>query len=236
MANEAVDDVAEVAADAATEAEAADAAADAAEAVGDAGAADAGAAGAAGAGGLLDRATAPFPWDLPDGAFATLVGARLATGLTWLWMAWTAAPWSADSWFEDALLIADTHSGFAGGLGFAEAMLGAAAFWGVVFFLINLGLGLSLLTGFLTRLSGGLALGWAAFLVLIAYDIPKRGTNIPADFPVPIGGWLWLLGPVVVFPLVALASSGRWMGVDMVLRERWAEEQEGWKARLLRFT
>ncbi len=176
----------------------------------------------------------PFPWPLPGSAFAVLVLARITTALTWGWTAATAHPWNGYAWFQDALVISKHHTWVPGWSGFADALIANVHIVAPLFFLWNLYLFVMLLVGFATRLHGTLATGWAAVIAVLAVSIPKRGDFIPPDFPVPIGGWFWLLGPIVLFPLVAATSAGRLWGLDGRLRAPWTAAG-GWRGRLARW-
>lgn len=182
---------------------------------------------------MSEHTRAGFPWDLPGPAFATLFLARITTALTWGWTAATVHPWNGYGWFADAIIISKHHTWVPGWAGVADWLMANISWVAPLFFLWNLLLFVTLAAGFMTRLFGWLAAGWAVVIVILAVSIPKTGDFIPSTFPVPIGGWFWLLGPIVIFPLVAATSAGRIWGIDARLRVPWSEigGLHGWFAK-----
>lgn len=172
-----------------------------------------------------------FAWELPGGAFFALFLARMTTALTWGWTALTVNPWNQYGWFEDALIISQHHTWVPGWDRVAELLLAHQSWAAPLFFLLNLVLFVTLALGFATRLTGSIATVWAGIIVVLAISIPKTGAFIPPDFPVPIGGWFWLLGPIALFPLVAATSAGRIWGLDGKLRGEWLHAG-GWKTKI----
>jgi len=183
---------------------------------------------------MTERMSSPFPWALPGTAFAVLVLARLTTALTWGWSAAGKLPWNDYGWLRDAVVISKYHTGLPGWSVVADALLANFAVVAPLVLLWETYLFLTLALGFMTRLNGLLATLWAGVMVLLSWSIPKRGVHIPEGFPVPIGGWFWLLGPIVLFPLVAASASGRLWGLDGRLRPAWLKAG-GWRARAARW-
>lgn len=153
------------------------------------------------------------------GFAAAAVLARFTAGLTWMWMVATRI---RDDWLADALRITGRHSSVPGWDRMADWLLAHEAGAGLVLGIIEVTLGLALLFGILTRWSGWATTAYAALWVAVFWAVPKAGPGIPESFPVPIGGWPWLLLPLVLLPAVAAATrAGRWGGVDAALRRWW---------------
>jgi uncharacterized membrane protein YphA (DoxX/SURF4 family) len=147
---------------------------------------------------------------------------RIAFGLLYLDMALQKAPWKGFGWLPGFIEQEIRHPTF----GFVAAFLRDIALpnlavFGTLAFVVELGLGLGLLTGSLTRL---VALGgclWQVTIALQAFNVP--------------GEWYWIW-PLLTLPQFTFAAcgAGRVAGVDGLLRP-WLDRAPatGWP-RLLR--
>jgi len=148
---------------------------------------------------------------------------RLIFGILYLDMAFQKAPWLGYGWlpgFIEKEIANPTFPVVATVL--REVVLVHFEFFGMLTFLTELGLGLGLLLGLLTRL-----VGLAGFLWQV--NIAAQAFNVPGEW-----GWIWVLLALPQF-CFAFCAAGRVWGVDAwlvpVLRQR-AAAGAGW-ARLL---
>jgi uncharacterized membrane protein YphA (DoxX/SURF4 family) len=131
---------------------------------------------------------------------------RVAFGLLYLDMALQKAPWKNYGWLQGFIQKEIDHPTF----GFMAAFLRDVVLqnfdlFGMLTFVTELGLGLGLLTGTLTRL---VALGgflWQVNIALQAFNVP--------------GEWFWIW-PLLTLPQFTFAAcgAGRVAGVDALLR------------------
>lgn len=152
---------------------------------------------------------------------------RIAFGLLYLDMAWQKAPWVITDghrfgWLYGWLEKEIAHPTFGWYAAFLQGVvLPNFTLFGVLTFLTELGLGVLLLFGLLTRLAGLGGFGWQVNIALGAY-------NVPGEW-----GWIWVLLALPQF-CFALCGAGRVLGLDRglepALRVRAAER--AW-ARLL---
>ena len=168
------------------------------------------------------------PGRFPATLYPALFMARLTVAMTWGWSLMTKRPWTGDSgWLADAIIISQHYTWVPGWAGVADVLLENIAIVGALVMLLELYLFVTLLFGFMTRFNGYLATLWAGVIVILAVSIPKGGVDVigdpgPDEFPVPIGGWVWLLAPLVILPLAsAMGRAGRLFGLDAWLQEKW---------------
>jgi hypothetical protein len=131
---------------------------------------------------------------------------RIAFGVLYLDMALQKAPWKSYGWLRGFIQQEIDHPTF----GFMAAFLRDVVLhnfdlFGMLTFVTELGLGLGLLTGTLTRL---VALGgflWQVNIALQAFNVP--------------GEWFWIW-PLLTLPQFTFAAcgAGRVAGVDALLR------------------
>lgn len=131
---------------------------------------------------------------------------RIAFGVLYLDMALQKAPWKNYGWLQGFIQQEIDHPTF----GFMAAFLRDVVLqnfdlFGMLTFVTELGLGLGLLTGTLTRL---VALGgflWQVNIALQAFNVP--------------GEWFWIW-PLLTLPQFTFAAcgAGRVAGVDALLR------------------
>lgn len=177
----------------------------------------------------------------PATLYPALVMARLTVAMTWGWSLLTKEPWTGDSgWLAGAIRISREYTWVPGWTGVADVFLENIVLVGALVMLLELYLFVTLLFGFMTRANGYIATAWAALIVVLAVSIPKGGVDVigdpgPDEFPVPIGGWVWLMAPLVLLPLAsAMGRAGRWFGLDARLFESW-DEAGGLRGRLARW-
>lgn len=147
---------------------------------------------------------------------------RIAFGVMYLDMALQKAPWRNFGWLEGFIRQEIAHPAFPPVAAFLkDVVLPNLAFFGTVTFLVELLLGLALLTGTLTRLAGGAAFLWQVNIAVQAFNVP--------------GEWYWIW-PLLTLPnfVFAATGAGRVLGVDAWLRRRTTTSDDGW-ARLVRF-
>ena len=156
---------------------------------------------------------------------------RIMFGMLWLQAALQKAPWVINAqgqrfgWLSNWLWTETQHPTF----GFYKAMLEHVVlphftFFGYLSFVVELALGVSLLVGLLTVLSGiGGGTLWQVNIALGSY-------SVPGEWP-----WLW---PLLIVPHLVFAHShaGRSVGVDLFLHQWLARSPTGQRGlgRLLR--
>ncbi|MGH7325984.1 MAG: TQO small subunit DoxD [Candidatus Rokuibacteriota bacterium] len=149
---------------------------------------------------------------------------RIAYGLLYLDMALQKAPWIGYGWlrgFIEKEIANPTFGWYAAFLN--DVVLPNFGLFGLQTFIVELGLGVLLLFGLLTRLAGAVGFLWQVQIALGAFNVP--------------GEWYWIW-PLLTLPLFcfAAAGAGRVLGLDAWL-EPWlarrAAASAGW-ARLLR--
>jgi hypothetical protein len=139
---------------------------------------------------------------------------RIMFGILWLQAALQKAPWVINAqgqrfgWLSNWIWTETQHPTF----GFYKALLEHVVlpnftFFGYLSFVVELALGVSLLLGVLTVLSGIGGALWQFNIALGSYSVPGEW------------GWNWplLIAPHLVF---ALSHAGRSVGVDLFLH-RW---------------
>ena len=137
---------------------------------------------------------------------------RMAFGILYLDMALQKAPWNGYGWLPDFIEKEIAHPTF---LWMAQLLrtvvLPNIAVIGLATFIVEMALGLALLTGTLTRLAGVAGMLWQINIALQAFNVP--------------GEWYWLW-PLLVLPqfVFAAAGAGRVLGVDALLRRRFRDE------------
>jgi hypothetical protein len=155
---------------------------------------------------------------------------RIMFGLLWLDMAFQKAPWVITTqgqrfgWLSNWIWTELQHPTFGLYTAFLEHVVWPHfTFFGYLTFVVEMALGVSLLLGLLTVLSG---IGGALWQLNIALG----------SFAVP-GEWYWnwplLIAPHLVF---AHSHAGRVVGLDLVLHQWLAKDPQGhtWIGRLLR--
>jgi uncharacterized membrane protein YphA (DoxX/SURF4 family) len=131
---------------------------------------------------------------------------RAAFGLLYLDMALQKAPWKNYGWLRGFIQQEIDHPTFGVMAAFLrDVVLPNFDLFGTLTFVTELGLGLGLLTGTLTRL---VALGgflWQVNIALQAFNVP--------------GEWYWIW-PLLTLPQFTFAAcgAGRVAGVDALLR------------------
>jgi thiosulfate dehydrogenase (quinone) large subunit len=136
---------------------------------------------------------------------------RMMFGMLWLQAALQKAPWVINAqgqrfgWLSNWLWTETQHPTF----GFYKALLEHVVLphftvFGYVSFVVGLALGISLLVGLLTVLSGMGGALWQCNIAIGSYAVPGEW------------GWLWplLIAPHLVF---AFSHAGRSVGVDLFL-------------------
>jgi len=158
---------------------------------------------------------------------------RIMFGMLWLQAALQKAPWVLNAqgqrfgWLSNWLWTETQHPTF----GFYKAMLEHVVlphftFFGYLSFVVELALGVSLLVGLLTVLSGIGGALWQVNIALGSYSAP--------------GEWHWLW-PLLIVPHLVFAHShaGRSVGLDLFLHQwlaRGSKGQTGLGRFLLRLT
>lgn len=149
---------------------------------------------------------------------------RIAYGLLYLDMALQKAPWIDYGWLRGFIEKEIAHPTFGWYAAFLkDVVLPHFGLFGLQTFVVELGLGLLLFFGVLTRLAGAVGFLWQAQIALGAFNVP--------------GEWYWIW-PLLTLPLFCFAATGagRVLGVDAWLEPalaRRAAAGAGW-ARLLR--
>jgi len=133
---------------------------------------------------------------------------RVAFGLLYLDMAIQKAPWRGYGWLEGFIRQEIAHPTF----GSVQALLRDVVLpnfglFGMLTFLMEMALGLALLTGTLTRLAGLAGALWQINIAIQAFNVPHE--------------WYWIW-PLLVLPQFTFAAcaAGRVFGVDGLLRRR----------------
>ncbi|HEV8662195.1 MAG TPA: TQO small subunit DoxD [Candidatus Methylomirabilis sp.] len=154
---------------------------------------------------------------------------RIAFGLLYLDMAWQKAPWVITDghrfgWLHGFIEKEIAHPTFGWYTAFLQGVvLPNFTLFGMLTFLTELGLGVLLLFGLLTRLAGLGGFLWQVNIALGAF-------NVPGEW-----GWIWVLLTLPQF-CFALCGAGRVLGLDRVLepalRQRAADA--AWARLLLR--
>jgi uncharacterized membrane protein YphA (DoxX/SURF4 family) len=144
---------------------------------------------------------------------------RIAFGLLYLDMAFQKAPWKDYGWLRSWIEKEIANPTFPAMAGFLrDVVLANFAFFGMLSFVTELGLGIALLLGLFTRLAG---LGGFLWQVNIA----AQAFNVPGEW-----GWIWVLLALPQF-CFAFCDAGRVLGMDRwlepALRER-AAAGAGW--------
>ena len=163
----------------------------------------------------------PLP-GLPVGLF------RVMFGLLWLDMAIQKAPWVIDpqgqrfGWLASWIWTEMQHPTFGLYKAFLEHVVWPhLTFFGSLTFVVEMALGVSLLLGLLTVLSGIGGAVWQLNIVLGSFAVP--------------GEWYWnwplLIAPHLVF---AHSQAGRVVGLDLFLQQWLAKAPMG-QTRLGRF-
>jgi thiosulfate dehydrogenase [quinone] large subunit len=147
---------------------------------------------------------------------------RIAFGLLYLDMAFQKAPWKHYGWLRGFIEQEIQHPTFGVVAAFLQnVVLPNFALFGMLTFVTEVGLGLGLLTGTLTRL---VALGgflWQVNIALQAFNVP--------------GEWYWIW-PLLTLPQFTFAGcgAGRVWGVDALLRRSLDPSGDSAWQRLLR--
>jgi hypothetical protein len=131
---------------------------------------------------------------------------RIAFGILYLDMALQKAPWRNYGWLRGFIEQEIQHPAFGAVAAFLQGVvLPNLAFFGMLTFVTELGLGLGLLTGTLTRLVALAGLLWQVNIAIQAFNVP--------------GEWYWIW-PLLTLPQFTFAASGagRVAGVDALLR------------------
>lgn len=150
---------------------------------------------------------------------------RIAYGLLYLDMALQKAPWIGYGWlrgFIDKEIAHPTFGWYAAFL--RDVVLPNFDLFALQTFVVELGLGVLLVLGALTRLAGAAGFLWQVQIALGAFNVP--------------GEWYWIW-PLLTLPLFCFAATGagRVLGVDAWLEPRLARHAAvgaGW-ARVLRW-
>jgi thiosulfate dehydrogenase [quinone] large subunit len=146
---------------------------------------------------------------------------RMMFGMLWLQAALQKAPWVINAqgqrfgWLSNWLWTETQHPTF----GFYKALLEHVVLphftvFGYVSFVVELALGISLLLGLLTVLSGMGGALWQCNIAIGSYAVPGEW------------GWLWplLIAPHLVF---AFSHAGRSVGVDLFLSHWLSKDPTG---------
>ena len=131
---------------------------------------------------------------------------RIAFGLLYLDMALQKAPWKNYGWLEGFIQKEIAHPTFAAVQAFLrDVVLPNFALFGMLTFVVEMALGLGLLTGTLTRLAGLGGVLWQINIAVGAFNVP--------------GEWYWIW-PLLTLPLFCFVftGAGRVLGLD-----RWLE-------------
>lgn len=146
---------------------------------------------------------------------------RVMFGLLWLHMALQKAPWVINAqgrrfgWLSNWIWTEMQHPTF----GFYKAFLERVVwpnftFFGSLTFLVEMALGVSLLLGLLTVLSGIGGALWQLNIAIGSFAVPGEW------------GWHWplLIAPHLVF---AHSRAGRIVGLDLYLQQWLAQDPKG---------
>ena len=133
---------------------------------------------------------------------------RVAFGLMYIDMALQKAPWINYGWLRGFIETEIAHPtfGFVAAF-FRDVVLPNFAVFGMMTFVVEMALGLGLLTGTLTRLAALGGVLWQINIAVGAFNVP--------------GEWYWIW-PLLVLPQFTFAAcgAGRVLGVDALLRRR----------------
>jgi hypothetical protein len=135
-------------------------------------------------------------------------------GVLYLDMALQKAPWIGYGWLRGFIEKEIAHPTFGLVAAFLQdVVLAHFAVFGMLTFVVEMALGLGLLTGTLTRLAGSCGVLWQIGIAVGAFNVP--------------GEWYWIW-PLLVLPhaLFAACGAGRVWGVDAWLGPRLAAR--GW--------
>jgi len=154
---------------------------------------------------------------------------RIAFGLLYLDMAWQKAPWIITDghrfgWLYGFIEQEIAHPAFPWYAAFLkQVVLPNFAFFGTLTFLTEVALGIGLLCGLLTRLTGLAGFLWQVNIALGAFNVP--------------GEWVWIW-PLLTLPqfCFAFSGAGQVLGLDRWLAPRLrtqAEAGAGWARPLL---
>jgi len=147
---------------------------------------------------------------------------RIAFGVLYLDMALQKAPWKNYGWLEGFIRQEIQHPAFLSVAAFLrDVVLPNLGVFGMVTFVVEMALGLALLTGTLTRLAGLGGFLWQVNIAVQAFNVP--------------GEWYWIW-PLLTLPpfTFAFSGAGRALGVDAWLRRTLPETGGGPAARLVR--
>lgn len=159
-------------------------------------------------------------WDLfarrvgvPRGAAFAFFAIRILAGTLWLVNGLVKNPWNDWGYFPSWSQKFADHSPIPPYKWFLEnVVIPHIDFWGWIQFLLEVGLGLLLLTGLLNGIAGPLATAWGANIVVGSLFVP--------------GEWVWGLASFLAVMVLCWATrSGRYFGMDAFLRSRLAENQ-----------
>jgi len=152
---------------------------------------------------------------------------RIAFGILYLDMALQKTPWKGYGWLPGFIEQEIAHPAFPSvATVLKDVVLPNLAFFGMLTFVVELALGVTLLLGALTRLVGIAGFFWQANIAVQAFAVP--------------GEWYWIW-PLLALPqfCFAFGDAGHVLGLDRWLapwlRER-AHEGAGWAGLLARAT
>jgi hypothetical protein len=131
---------------------------------------------------------------------------RIAFGVLYLDMALQKAPWKNYGWLRGFIEQEIAHPAFPSVAAFLQdVVLPNLAFFGMLTFVTEFGLGLGLLTGTLTRLVASAGFLWQVNIAIQAFNVPNE--------------WYWIW-PLLTLPQFTFAAcgAGRVLGVDALLR------------------
>lgn len=145
---------------------------------------------------------------------------RMLIGILWLFsLRWKLPPDFAPETgrgLMDWLLLEVQHPAFGAYVDFVESVvLPNFIFFAWMIFLLELFVGLSLLTGTMTRLSGGVGL-------LMSVNLGVGLLEVPGEWP-----WSYIMMAMWHATFVVTAAGRRW-GVDVWLRRRWTAAWMDW--------
>ena len=135
---------------------------------------------------------------------------RIAFGLLYLDMAFQKAPWIDFGWLRGFIEKEIAHPTFpAVAAFFRNVVLPHFTFFGYMTFIVELALGLGLLLGLLTRLTGLGGFLWQVNIAVGAFNVPGEWY------------WIWVLLTMPQF-CFAFCAAGRVWGLDALVRSRLA--------------
>ena len=147
---------------------------------------------------------------------------RIAFGLLYLDMALQKAPWKSYGWLRGFIEQEIQHPTFGFVTAFLQnVVLANFALFGMLTFVTELGLGLLLLTGTLTRLAALVGFFWQVNIALQAFNVPGEWY------------WIWVLLTLPQFTFAA-CGAGRVAGVDALLRRALDPSEDSAWQRFLR--